>query len=46
MLIGDLSPQSKYKTLSRTTRVTDQKEILMKQEFELDELEAAGTTVE
>jgi 3-phenylpropionate/trans-cinnamate dioxygenase ferredoxin reductase subunit len=47
VLIGDLSPQSKYKTLIREQRVVaDQKEILMKQEFELDELEAAGTTVE
>jgi NAD(P)H-nitrite reductase large subunit len=39
VLIGDLSPQSKYKKLMREGRVVaDQKDVLMQETFELDEL--------
>lgn len=39
VLIGDLSPQTKYKQLMREEReVVDQKEILMQKQFELEEL--------
>jgi 3-phenylpropionate/trans-cinnamate dioxygenase ferredoxin reductase subunit len=40
VLIGDLAPQSKYKKLMREERVVaDQKDVLMQQQFELDDLE-------
>jgi 3-phenylpropionate/trans-cinnamate dioxygenase ferredoxin reductase subunit len=40
VLIGDLAPQSKYKKLMREERVVaDQKDVLMEQQFELDDLE-------
>ncbi len=39
VLIGDLSPQSGYKRLMREERVVaDQKDVLMRQEFDVDEL--------
>jgi 3-phenylpropionate/trans-cinnamate dioxygenase ferredoxin reductase subunit len=40
VLIGDLSPQSKYKKLMREERVVaDQKDVLMQQQFDIDDLE-------
>ena len=40
VLIGDLSPQSKYKKLMREERVVaDQKDVLMQQQFEIDDLD-------
>jgi 3-phenylpropionate/trans-cinnamate dioxygenase ferredoxin reductase subunit len=40
VLIGDLAPQSKYKKLMREERVVaDQKDVLMREDFELDDLE-------
>ena len=43
VLIGDLSQQSKYKQLIREERpVADQQDVLMKQSFELEELESAA----
>lgn len=43
VLIGDLSPQTKYKKLMREqVDVSGQKEILVKQEFQLDDLEGAA----
>ena len=47
VLIGDLSPQTKYKQLMREQRVVaDQKDVLMQQTFELEELEAPETAAE
>ena len=47
VLIGDLSPQTKYKQLMREGRVVaDQKDVLMRQTFELDELDAPETPAE
>mgnify|MGYP000078861672 FL=1 len=47
VLIGDLSPQTKYKQLMREGRVVaDQKDVLMQQTFELDELGAPETPAE
>ncbi|WP_311172401.1 NAD(P)/FAD-dependent oxidoreductase [Halobellus ordinarius] len=44
VLIGDLSPQSKYKKLMREGRVVaDQKDVLMQETFELDELSLEAT---
>ncbi len=41
VLIGDLAPQSKYKQLIRAeTDVADQSDVLLQQNFELDELDA------
>ena len=43
VLIGDLAPQSKYKKLAREERVVaDQKEVLMREEVDLDELAPAA----
>ncbi|ELK54675.1 NADH oxidase, partial [Haloferax sp. BAB-2207] len=43
VLIGDLSPQTKYKKLMREqVDVSGQKEILVKQDFQLDDLEGAA----
>ncbi|SFG53472.1 3-phenylpropionate/trans-cinnamate dioxygenase ferredoxin reductase subunit [Halopelagius inordinatus] len=40
VLIGDLSPQSKYKKLMREERVVaDQKDVLMREQFDIDDLE-------
>jgi NAD(P)H-nitrite reductase large subunit len=42
VLIGDLSPQSKYKQLMREERVVaDQKDVLMEQNVDLENLDAA-----
>jgi len=42
VLIGDLSPQSKYKQLIREERVVaDQKDVLMEQNVDLEKLDAA-----
>jgi NAD(P)H-nitrite reductase large subunit len=42
VLIGDLAPQSKYKQLIREQRpVADQKEVLLQQEIDLDDLAPA-----
>ena len=47
VLIGDLSPQTKYKQLMRERRrVADQKDVLMQQTFELDDLDAPETAAE
>jgi len=47
VLIGDLSPQTKYKQLMRERRrVADQKDVLMQQTFELDDLDAPETPAE
>ena len=47
VLIGDLSPQTKYKQLMREQRVVaDQKDILMQQTFELKDLDAPETAAE
>ena len=47
VLIGDLSPQTKYKQLMREQRVVaEQKDVLMQQTFELDELDAPETAAE
>ena len=47
VLIGDLSPQTKYKQLMREGRaVADQRDVLMQQTFELDELDAPETPAE
>ena len=47
VLIGDLSPQSKYKQLMRERRVVSgQRDILMQEEFELDDLEPIETVIE
>jgi 3-phenylpropionate/trans-cinnamate dioxygenase ferredoxin reductase subunit len=47
VLIGDLSPQTKYKQLMRERRrVADQKDVLMQQTFELEELDAPETPAE
>jgi 3-phenylpropionate/trans-cinnamate dioxygenase ferredoxin reductase subunit len=47
VLIGDLSPQTKYKQLMRERRqVADQKDVLMQQTFELDELDAPENPAE
>jgi 3-phenylpropionate/trans-cinnamate dioxygenase ferredoxin reductase subunit len=47
VLIGDLSPQSKYKKLMRERRnVADQKDVLMQQNFEIDELDLEETAAE
>jgi len=47
VLIGDLSPQTKYKQLMREKRqVADQKDVLMQQTFELDDLDAPETAAE
>ena len=47
VLIGDLSPQTKYKQLMREQRqVAAQKDVLMQQTFELDELDAPETPAE
>ncbi|WP_336002004.1 NAD(P)/FAD-dependent oxidoreductase [Halorientalis halophila] len=44
VLIGDLAPQSKYKQLIREEReVADQKEVLLQQSVDLDELDAPAT---
>ncbi|MFB6084802.1 MAG: NAD(P)/FAD-dependent oxidoreductase [Halorientalis sp.] len=44
VLIGDLAPQSKYKQLIREEReVADQKEVLLEQSVDLDNLDAAPT---
>ena len=43
VLIGDLAPQSKYKKLIREERVVaDQKDVLMKEQVDLDELAPAA----
>ncbi|EMA46325.1 NADH oxidase [Halococcus morrhuae DSM 1307] len=43
VLIGDLAPQSKYKKLIREERVVaDQKDVLMREEVDLDELAPAA----
>ena len=43
VLIGDLAPQSKYKKLAREERVVaDQKDVLMREEVDLDELAPAA----
>ncbi|WP_256687787.1 NAD(P)/FAD-dependent oxidoreductase [Halococcus qingdaonensis] len=43
VLIGDLAPQSKYKKLIREERVVaDQKDVLMQEEVDLDELAPAA----
>jgi len=43
VLIGDLSPQSAYKTLIREEReVADQKDVLLEKRVDLEELEAAA----
>ena len=43
VLIGDLAPQSAYKTLIREEReVADQKELLLSKKVDLEELEAAA----
>jgi 3-phenylpropionate/trans-cinnamate dioxygenase ferredoxin reductase subunit len=47
VLIGDLSPQTKYKQLMRERRqVADQKDVLMQQTFDLEELDAPETPAE
>ncbi|WP_049984946.1 NAD(P)/FAD-dependent oxidoreductase [Halobellus rufus] len=47
VLIGDLSPQTKYKQLMRERRVvSDQKDVLMQQSFEIDDLELEETPAE
>jgi 3-phenylpropionate/trans-cinnamate dioxygenase ferredoxin reductase subunit len=47
VLIGDLSPQTKYKQLMREQRVVaGQKDVLMQQTFELDDLDAPETPAE
>ena len=47
VLIGDLSPQTRYKQLMREKRqVADQKDVLMQQTFELDDLDAPETPAE
>jgi NAD(P)H-nitrite reductase large subunit len=47
VLIGDLSPQTKYKQLMRERRqVADQKDVLMQQTFELDDLDAPESPAE
>ena len=44
VLIGDLAPQSQYKQLIRAERdVADQAEVLLQQDVDLDELDAAAT---
>ncbi|RXK51820.1 NAD(P)/FAD-dependent oxidoreductase [Halorientalis pallida] len=44
VLIGDLAPQSKYKQLIREERVVaDQKEVLLEQDVDLDNLDAPAT---
>jgi 3-phenylpropionate/trans-cinnamate dioxygenase ferredoxin reductase subunit len=40
VLIGDLAPQSKYKKLMREERVVaDQKDVLMEEEFDIEDLD-------
>jgi NAD(P)H-nitrite reductase large subunit len=47
VLIGDLSPQSKYKQLIREQReVADQKEVLLEQSVDLDKLDAPAAESE
>jgi NAD(P)H-nitrite reductase large subunit len=44
VLIGDLAPQSKYKQLIREEReVADQKEVLLEQSADLENLDAPAT---
>ena len=47
VLIGDLSPQSKFKQLMRDRRVVaDQRDVLMQESFELEELDLGPTIPE
>ncbi|MDS0299692.1 FAD-dependent oxidoreductase [Halogeometricum sp. S1BR25-6] len=47
VLIGDLAPQSKYKKLMREERVVaDQKDVLMQEEFDIEDLDLEEATAE